>query len=143
MAAKSKKVNGYHTVTPYLVVHGVAKLIDFLKQTFGAREKERMQRPDGAVMHAEVTIGDSTIMMGEPMAEFPPMPANVYVYVADVDTVYRRALQAGATSLREPADQFYGDRNAGVQDPYGNQWWIATHIEDLSPKELERRMRSM
>ena len=131
---------GYHTATPYLIVPGVAKVIDFLKQTFDAKEiHERMSRPDGTIMHAEVRIGDSPIMLGEPMGQFQPMPASVYLYVPDTDACYRRALKAGAASLMEPADQFYGDRNAGVKDPSGNSWWIATHIEDVAPEEIARR----
>jgi PhnB protein len=130
---------GYHSVTPYLVVSGVAKLIEFLKQAFDAKSKECFTTPDGRIMHAEVRIGDSLIMMGEPNEKWPAMPAAVYLYVPDTDAVYRRALQAGATSLMEPANQFYGDRNAGVKDPCGNFWWIGTHIEDVSPEEMKRR----
>jgi PhnB protein len=130
---------GYHTVTPYLTVRGVAKLMDFLKRSFGAVEKERMTQPDGRIMHAEVRIGDSVVMMGEPADESSLMPGAIHVYVEDVDTIYRRALQAGATSLRAPEDQFYGDRSAGVRDPSGNVWWIATHKEDVSPEEMKRR----
>jgi uncharacterized glyoxalase superfamily protein PhnB len=117
----------------------VAKVIDFLSQTFDAKETERMTRPDGAIMHAEVRIGDSPIMLGEPAGQFQPMPACIYVYVTDTDAAYQRALGAGATSLMEPADQFYGDRNAGVRDPAGNVWWIGTHIEDVAPEEIARR----
>ncbi len=131
--------DGYHSLTPYLVVQGVAKLIDFLKQAFEAKEVHRMSRPDGTIMHAEVRIGDSVVMMGEAMGEFKPMPAMIYLYVNDADAVYQRALQAGATSMMEPADQFYGDRNGGVKDPCGNQWWIATHKEDVPPEELAKR----
>jgi uncharacterized glyoxalase superfamily protein PhnB len=136
--------DGYHTATPYLVVSGVAQVIDFLKRTFDAKEThDRMSRPDGAIMHAEVTIGDSRIMFGEPMGQFQPMPASIYLYVADTDASYQRALRAGATSLMEPADHFYGDRNAGVRDAAGNVWWIATHIEDVAPEELVRRSSQM
>ncbi|MGA2263450.1 MAG: VOC family protein [Acidobacteriota bacterium] len=135
--------DGYHTVTPYLVVQGVAKLIDFLKQAFGAQEIERMQREDGTIMHAEVRIGDSMIMMGESAGEHKPMLGSLYVYVDDTDSVYIRSLQAGATSIMEPADQFYGDRNAGVKDPVGNQWWIATHKEDVSLDELRKRAKAL
>jgi PhnB protein len=130
---------GYHTVTPYLVVQGVAQLMDFLKQAFDAHEIMRMPLPDGTIMHAEVKIGDSTLMMGEARGEFKPMPGALYLYVADADATYTRALQAGATSTMEPADQFYGDRSAGVRDPVGNHWWIATHVEDVPPDELARR----
>jgi uncharacterized glyoxalase superfamily protein PhnB len=130
---------GYHTVTPYLIVPGVPKLIDFLKAAFGAEETHRMAGPDGTVMHAQVRIGDSVVMMAEAAGPWKPMPAGIYLYVEDTDATYRRALEAGATSLMEPADQFYGDRSAGVKDPSGNSWWIATHKEDVPPEELRRR----
>jgi PhnB protein len=132
--------DGYHTVTPYMVVQGATTLIEFLKQAFGAQEVHTpLLRPDGTIMHAEVRIGDAIVMMGEAMGTFTPMPSALYMYVHDTDAVYHRALQAGATSVMEPADQFYGDRNAGVQDPVGNHWWIATHKADVSPAELARR----
>jgi PhnB protein len=92
-------------------------------------------------MHAEVRIGDSILMMGEASEEFPPMPGSFYVYVEDTDAAYQRALDAGAETLMEPADQFYGDRNAGVWDSCGNSWWIATHIEDVPEEEIGRRAR--
>ncbi|HSB15690.1 MAG TPA: VOC family protein [Bryobacteraceae bacterium] len=130
---------GYHTVTPYLVVPGAGRLIEFLKEAFKAEEVERMSQPDGTVMHAEVRIGDSIIMMGESSDKFPAMPAAIYVYVPDVDAVYKRALAAGAASTMEPANQFYGDRNAGVKDPSGNLWWIATHVEDVPREEMAKR----
>ena len=130
---------GYHTVTPYLVVEGAAKVIDFAKQAFGAEELNRMATPDGTIMHAEIKIGDSRVMLGEAQGPWKPMPTAIYLYVEDCDTTYKRALQAGATSLMEPADMFYGDRNAGVQDPAGNFWWISTHIEDISTEEKLRR----
>ena len=130
---------GYHTVTPYLVVKGVAKLIDFLKQAFDAKEMHRTTQPDGTIMHAEVRIGDSAVMMGEARNEAQSMPGSIYLYVNDTDATYKRAIQAGATSIMEPADQFYGDRNGGVKDPVGNHWWIATHIEDVSSEELAKR----
>ena len=130
---------GFHTITPYLVVQGVARLIDFLKEAFQAEELGRMARHDGSIMHAELKIGDSIIMMGEASGTCEPKPAALYMYVADTDGVYQQALRAGGTSLMEPADQFYGDRNAGVKDPSGNCWWIATHKEDVSPEELRER----
>jgi uncharacterized glyoxalase superfamily protein PhnB len=130
---------GYHVVTPYLVLEGTAKVIDFLKQAFDAQETFRMPKPDGTVMHAEVKIGDSTIMMGEASEQHKPMPAFLYLYVNDADAVYKRALQAGATSVMEPADQFYGDRHGSVRDSAGNVWGIATHKEDVSPEELKKR----
>ena len=133
---------GYHTATPYLVVPGVAKLIDFLKQAFGAEERGRFAQPDGRIMHAEVKIGDSIIMMGEPTGDIKPMPAMIHLYVPDADATYRSALAAGAKSVREPADQFYGDRSAGVQDASGNQWWMATHKEEVSPEEMGRRAQA-
>ncbi len=135
--------DGYHSVTPILSVPGVGKLIDFLKQAFGAVEKERFTRPDGAIMHAAVRIGDSLIMMGEPMGNSRPMPSCIYLYVNDADSLYKRALQAGAVSVSEPADQFYGDRNGSVKDPSGNVWWIATHKEDVPPEELKRRSEAL
>src|SRR5918996_1347556 len=95
--------------------------------------------PDGTIMHAEVKIGDSTLMMGEASDKWKPMPASIYLYVNDADLVYKRALQAGATSLMPPADQFYGDRHGSVKDPAGNIWWIATHKEDVSPEQLKER----
>jgi PhnB protein len=130
---------GYRSVTPYLVVQGTATLIDFLKQAFDAQELMRMPAPDGSIMHAEVRIGDSTLMMGDARGQMKPMPSTLYLYVHDADATYKRALQAGATSTMEPADQFYGDRSAGVVDPVGNHWWIATHIEDVPPDELAER----
>lgn len=135
--------DGYHTVTPYLLVEDVEKLLEFLKQAFGAKETERIPSPDGTVTHAEVRIGDSVIMMGKPRGEFRPLPSMIYLYTENVDAVYKRALQAGATSVMEPADQFYGDRNGGAKDPLGNLWWIATHQEDVSHEELIRRAHDM
>jgi PhnB protein len=130
---------GYHSVTPYLYVLGVSKLIEFLKNAFDATEIERMSQPDGVVVHAVVKIGDSIIMMGEASGKNKPMPAMLYLYVNDVDTFFKRALDAGATSVREPRNEFYGDRTGGIKDPSGNQWWIATHVEDLSAEELKKR----
>lgn len=133
---------GYHSITPYLIVSGADKLIDFMKRAFAAEEIERMDLPDGTIRHAEVRIGDSILMMGEAGGAWAPMPCSLYLYVNDTDAVYRQALQAGATSVMEPADQFYGDRNAGVKDGSGNLWWIATHKEDVSREELRRRAQA-
>jgi uncharacterized glyoxalase superfamily protein PhnB len=133
--------DGYRTVTPYLVVRNVPRLIEFVQQAFGATELMRSLRPDGSVMHAEVSIGDSRVMMGEASGSWPPMPGCVHLYVVDTDALYHLALQAGATSLREPTNQFYGDRMAGVQDPVGNQWWIATRVENVSPIEVALRAK--
>jgi uncharacterized glyoxalase superfamily protein PhnB len=130
---------GYHTVTPYLTVQGAATLLEFLQRAFDMVEQERFARADGTIGHAEVRVGDSVIMVAEARGEWKPMPGTLYVYVKDTDATYRRGLEAGASSLMEPADQFYTDRNAGVRDPVGNLWWIATHKEDISPEELARR----
>jgi PhnB protein len=131
--------DGYHTVTPYLIVEGAAALIDFVKAAFGAEEIFRMPGKDGTVGHAEVRIGDSMIMLADAQAEHPARPTMLALYVKDVDATYQRAIAAGATSIREPADQFYGDRSGGVQDASGMHWWISTHIEDVAPEELARR----
>jgi PhnB protein len=134
--------DGYHTVTPYLAVSGADRLMAFLSQAFDAQERHRSTRPDGSIWHAEVRIGDSVVMLAEALDPWKPMPSTLYLYVPDTDATYRRALEAGATSLMEPADQFYGDRNAGVKDPTGNLWWIATHKEDVSPDEMARRQKA-
>jgi PhnB protein len=120
-----KVAEGYQTATPYLGVKGAARLIDFMKEVFGAEETSRMAMPDGSVGHAELKVGDSVIMTGD-AGELKPM---VLLYVPDVDATYERALATGAASLREPADQSYGDRNAQVKDPLGNIWFIATPIQ--------------
>ena len=143
MATNVKPVpEGYHTVSSYLVVAGVAKLIDFAKQAFGAKEVFLSKRPDGSVQHAEVKIGDSIVMLGEGGPGGKQFPGMLHLYMEDVDTVYRRALEAGAKSLREPANQPFGDRMGGVEDAFGNQWWISTHIEDVTSEELERRAKA-
>ncbi len=134
--------DGYHSITPYLVVAGAAKLIDFLKHAFNAKEMHRMAGPDGKVAHAELKIGDSPVMMGEAKGQWQPMPSMLYLYVADCDAVYKRALDAGATSVSEPADMFYGDRHGAVKDSSGNFWYIATHKEDVAPAEMEKRAKA-
>ena len=133
---------GYATVTPYLCVSDPAKLIEFLQKAFDAQLLFKMDGPGGRIMHAEMTIGDSRIMLGQPEPG-KETHAMIHLYLADTDAYYARALAAGATSVREPADQFYGDRSAGVRDQFGNQWYIATHIEDVTPEEMERRMAKM
>ncbi len=115
----------YHTVTPYLVVPGVAALIAFAQRAFGAEEAQRHGRPDGSIAHAEIRIGDSIVMLGEPTEEFTAMPASLNLFTVEVDATYARALEAGATSLRAPEDQPYG-RSAGVRDASGNHWWISS-----------------
>jgi PhnB protein len=130
----------YHTVTPYLVVENAGTLIDFLTAAFDAKLRHSHQRPDGRVAHAEMSLGDSIIMMGSAQGDTKPMPTALYLYVPDCDALYRRALAAGGVSISEPKDQPYGDRHGAVKDPCGNSWWVATHIEDVSPQEIERRM---
>src|ERR1044072_4998903 len=131
--------SGYHTVSPYLRVTGAAEFIEFLTRAFDAKENHRSLAPDGSIMHADVTVGDSHGMLTEGMKTFPPLRGSIFLYVPDVDPTHKSAIAAGATSMMEPADQFYGDRTAGVRDPFGNEWWIGTHIEDLSAEELHRR----
>lgn len=133
---------GFGTVTPFLTVTDAAKLIEFLQQAFAAKVHFRMDTPDGSVRHAEVKIGDSMIMIGQ-VAAGQEMHSMLHLYVPDTDALYQSALAAGAVSIREPADQFYGDRSAGVRDSWGNQWWMATHVEDVSQDEMERRMAVM
>lgn len=133
---------GYRTVTPYLIVEGAAGLLEFVKSAFGAEERFRMDGPDGSIGHAEVMIGDSIVMVGDAGDEWPAMPAFIYLYVDDCDATYERALAAGATSVREPADQFYGDRNATVRDVQGNSWGIATHIEDVTAEVVAERIEA-
>jgi PhnB protein len=131
---------GHHTVTPYLVVRGAARTIDFLKNAFGAEIAfEPMKRPDGLIMHAELKIGDSIIMLGDASERAQPTQSMLHLYVPNIDAVYQRAVQAGAVSTMEPADMFYGDRTGSVKDPAGNTWYIATHKEDVAPAELKKR----
>lgn len=126
-------------VSPYLIVKDVGETINFLKEIFNAEEGERMTLPDGTINHGSVKIGNSLIMMGKASENYPPQPAMLYIYVEDTDATYKLALEKGATSVMEPADQFYGDRNAAVKDSNGISWWIATHIEDVSNEEIQKR----
>jgi PhnB protein len=135
--------DGHHTVTPYMTVRGVADLIEFLKKAFDATVLFQMKGPGGAIGHAEVKIGDSILMLGEARGEWQPMPAVLYLYLADCDTAYRKALEAGAESIQPLTNQFYGDRSGGVKDKHGNMWWVATHIEDVSEEEMHKRMAAM
>ena len=139
--------DGYPRVTPYLCIDGAAAAIDFYKDVFGATERMRMPAPDGRIGHAELQIGDSLVMLAD---EYPEMnvrgpkaiggtPVSLSVYVEDVDAVFDRAVQAGATSLRPVADQFYGDRSGSFEDPFGHQWHVASHVEDVPPEEMEKR----
>jgi PhnB protein len=131
--------DGYHSITPSFSVDGAQKFVDFLNKVFDAKERMRMPGPGGKIMHAEFEIGDSIIMLADIMPQWPAKSNSLYLYVEDVDTTYKRALQAGATSVREPQDMFYGDRSAAVADPFGNFWGIATHVEDVPPAELKKR----
>ena len=133
---------GYHTVTPYFTVADAGEVIAFAQKVFDAELKFQMMRPDGKVGHSEIRIGDSKIMLGSATEEWGAAPGMVYIYLEGVDELYRRAIEAGGVSLREPRTEFYGDRAAGVRDPQGNQWWIATHVEDVSEEELQRRAKA-
>jgi PhnB protein len=131
--------DGYHTVTPYLTVADAEAQMDFLKKAFGAEEIYRHSDEQGRIGHAEMRLGDSMIMLGQARDQWKPTQANFYLYVEDVDALYKRAVAAGGKSLREPTNEAYGDRSSGVEDPQGNQWWIGTHVEDVSPEEIKRR----
>ena len=142
--------DGYHSVTPYLVVGGAARALEFYKKAFGAEETVRMPGPDGRIGHAEVRIGDSVVMLADENPEMGAKspktiggsPITLFVYVDDVDKVFARAVEFGATVQRPLANQFYGDRTGGVIDPFGHVWYLATHIEDVSPDEMKRRMQA-
>ncbi len=152
MPAKVKAIpEGYHAVTPYLIIDGAAAAIDFYKKVFGAVEVMRLPGPDGRLGHAEITIGDSHVMMAD---ENPDMnarapksvggsPISLLLYVDNVDQTVERAVAAGAKLVRPVEDKFYGDRMGGIEDPFGHQWYVGTHIEDVSPEEMEKRMAGM
>jgi PhnB protein len=137
--------DGYHSIQPYLIVKDAAAAIDFYKKAFGANERLRMEN-NGRIGHAEIEIGDSCVMLADEHPQigayssehFGGSPVSLMIYVTDCDSVYAQALKAGAKSEREPADQFYGDRMAGVVDPFGLKWYIGTHIKDVSKEELEQ-----
>jgi len=142
---------GYSTATPYLIIKGAAEAIEFYKRAFGATEMLRMADPQGRVGHAEFRIGDSVIMLAD---EHPAMgyrgpralggsSVSILLYLDDVDTVFERAVKAGAKALRPVADQFYGDRSGTLEDPFGHVWTIATHVEDVPPEELKRRAEAV
>lgn len=148
MAAQVKKIpDGYHTATPYLVVGDAARAIDFYKQAFGASELVRMGAPEGKIGHAELKIGDSMIMLSdEMMGNRSPKtlggsPVSIFLYVEDVDSVFNKAINAGAKSDAPPTDMFWGDRFGKLTDPFGHVWSIATHIEDVAPEEMKKRTR--
>jgi uncharacterized glyoxalase superfamily protein PhnB/uncharacterized damage-inducible protein DinB len=139
LAAVPFKPAGSPTLTPYLVVRNAPPVIDFLKIVLGAVELDRTLRTDGSVMNVVMQLGESRVMMGEVAPPRETFPAMLYIYVPDVDAAYTRALAAGGTSVAEPADMFYGDRHAAVRDAAGNEWWMATHKEDVASEELQRR----
>lgn len=130
---------GYHSVNAFVIVDGAGSLIDFLRDAFGAGERERITRPDGTIGHAEVRIGDSVVMLTDATEQLAPRPSAFYLYVDDVDETFRRAVAAGAAVRSEPADQFYGNREAGLVDPWSNIWWIATAVREVPPSELQAR----
>ena len=141
----------YHAVTPYLVVQGAAKAIDFYKRIFGAQEIMRMPGPGGKIGHAEIKIGDSIIMLADEHPEmdakspqaFGGTPVSLLVYVTDVDNVFKQAVSAGAKELRPVKDQFYGDRSGTITDPFGHKWTVSTNVEDVSAEEMKRRMAAL
>jgi PhnB protein len=145
--------DSYRRVTPALVVREAAKAIEFYGEVFGATERMRFPGPGGSVAHAELEIGDSVVMVEDespylgtqapPPGGLPGSPVFQFVYVEDVDAVVARAVELGATLKREPTDQFYGDRDAFIVDPFGHGWTIASHVEDVSPDELQRRLQEM
>ena len=142
---------GYHSVTPYLVVKGAARAIDYYKDVFGAKELMRFPGPGGKVGHAEIKIGDSTVMLADEHPEmgarapesFGGSPLSLLLYVEDVDAIFKKAVAGGAKVLKPLQDQFYGDRSATVTDPFGHIWTIATHKEDVPPDEMKRRADAM
>lgn len=144
MSASNVKAipDGFHAITPYITASDARAVIDFLQRAFDATLTERIEDGQGRIRHAQLKIGDSNLMLTDGNDDCPPAPASFYLYLEDVDSAYQRALRAGGTSVMEPADQFYGDRNAGVRDAAGNTWWLATHIEDVSSEEIARRARA-
>jgi uncharacterized glyoxalase superfamily protein PhnB len=147
MAKKAQAIpKGYHTVTPSLMVGGAAKAIDFYKKALGAEELMRFPGPDGRIMHAEIRIGDSVIMLGDEMPEqgakgpksFGGTPVTFFIYGENVDAAWKRAVDAGAKPIMPLADQFWGDRAGCIEDPFGHQWWLAQRVQELSPDEVRK-----
>jgi len=142
---------GYAGVTPYLIIRGAARALEFYKKALGATEVMRFPMPDGKIAHAEMKIGDGIFMLADESPEqgykspdaLGGTPVSMMFYVADVDTLFARATAAGAAVKQPLRDQFYGDRNATIADPFGHTWTIATHVEDVSPEEMQRRMSAM
>ena len=142
---------GYHTATPYLIVDGASDALAFYTRAFGAKELFRMPMPNGKVGHAELQIGTSRLMLADENAQmgtkgpkaYGGSPITLMLYVEDVDAFVKRAVEAGAKIDRPIADQFYGDRSGGIVDPFGHKWYVATHKEDVSPEEMDRRMKAL
>jgi PhnB protein len=134
--------DGFHAITPYLFADGAPRLIEFISAAFGGEVTYRAERPDGAIMHATMQIGDSMLMLADPTPEFGPMPTSIYLYVADCDAVYHRALSSGGVSVFPMITLPSGERYGGIKDPCGNIWWVATHVEDVPPEEQERRWKA-
>lgn len=142
---------GYRTITPYLNVRGAANALAFYRDAFGAEELYRMEAPDGTIMHAEMQLGDSRFMLAEEMEDWGNRSPStldgtsfsMMVYVEDCDAAFRRALDAGASEIMPVSDHFYGDRSGTVADPFGHRWNLSTHVEDVPPEEMDRRMREM
>jgi PhnB protein len=141
---------GYHSVTPSIFVAGAAKAIDFYKKALGAEERMRFPAPDGSIMHAEIQIGDSVIMLGDEMPDYGGKgpksyggtPVSFFVYQENVDAAWKRAIDAGGISVMPLADQFWGDRAGCFEDPFGHRWWLGQHVQDLTPEELQRAAES-
>ena len=151
MAKKAQAIpKGYHTVTPSLMVDGAAKAIDFYKKALGAEELMRFPGPDGRIMHAEIKLGDSVIMLGDEMPEqgargpksYGGTPVSFFVYGENVDAAWKRAVDAGAKPIVPLTDQFWGDRTGCLEDPFGHYWWLAQHIQDLTPEEIRKNAES-
>jgi uncharacterized glyoxalase superfamily protein PhnB len=142
---KSKSVKaipeGMQSVTPYLVVDGANDLIRFIEQSFNGKQLSIMKTKDGRVMHAAVQIGSSQIMVSDSTDKYPAASSRLYLYVENVDDTFKKAINAKGTSLREPTDEFYGDRSGGIKDSWGNEWWIATHVEDVDDEEIAKRAK--
>ena len=133
--------DGFHAVTPYLFTQGAARLIEFIEAAFSGELTARETRPDGAIMHATMRVGDSMLMLADPTPEFGPMLSSIYLYVTDCDTVYQRALSSGGISVFPMMTLPSGQRYGGIKDPCGNIWWVATQVEDVPPDEQERRWK--
>ncbi len=134
---------GFHTVTPYFIVPDATAFLAFLKDGLGAAEVSLFRDPGGRVMHAQARLGDSMLEFGEANAQWPAMRLSLHVYVPDTDAAFRRAVAAGAKSIRDPRTEFYGERSAGIEDPAGNIWWLATRVENVSEEEIARRAAAM